>query len=137
MVRARILKIKQKDIENIRSLINSAEKTGGFVRKLSLNQESSTIIFREIYESIRQLGEAKWRLLGYKPLNHEISLDGLKEIDVQNKLKLNFLSGFKKIRNNANYNGLQVSVEQAREIIDFWDKCGKESLQILRKEINK
>ncbi len=135
MVRAKILRRKQRDLENIKSLINSAERISSFVRKLSLNDGGSTVIFREIYESIRQLGEAKWRLLGYEPLNHEISLDGLKEIDVQNKLKLNFLSTFKKIRNDANYNGIQISVNQAKEIIDFWDKCGKEVLEILKKEI--
>ncbi len=106
MVRARILRRKQKDMEKIKSLINSAEKIGDFARKLLLSDKSSTVIFREIYESIRQLGEAKWRLLGYEPLNHEISLDGLKEINIKNKLKLNFLSRFKKIRHDANYNGI-------------------------------
>lgn len=136
MVRARILRRKQKDIEKIKSLINSAEKIGDFARKLLLSDESSTVIFREIYESIRQLGEAKWRLLGYEPLNHEVSLDGLKEINIQNKLKLNFLSSFKKIRHDANYNGIQVSVEQAKEIIDFWDTCSKDIIRIIREKIN-
>jgi len=137
MVRARILKRKQKDIEKIKSLINSVERNMRVILKIFLDENSATIIFREIYESIRQLGEAKWGLLGYEPLNHEISLDGIKEINLKDKVKLNFLGRFKKIRNDANYNGFQVSIDQTKEIIEFWDKCGKEALEILRKEINK
>jgi len=135
LVRARILRKKNPDIFKIRSLVNSAIEDSSVALNIPLNEKTSTVIFRELYESIRQLGEARWNLLGYEPLNHEISLDGLKELDLKNKLQLNFLERFKKIRNDANYRGFRVTVNQSKEIISFWSECGKEAGEILRKLI--
>lgn len=80
LIKSGILRIKQKDLEQIKSLINSAEANAYEIKKIDLNENTATIIFREIYESIRQLGDANWWLKGYEPLNHEISLDGLKDM---------------------------------------------------------
>ena len=102
---------------------------------ISLTEDSATVIFREIYESVRQLGDASWWLRGYEPTNHDISLEILKEADIKEKLKLNFLDRFKKIRHDANYKGFKVLASQAREIIEFWDKCGKEVIDILKKQL--
>ena len=136
MVRARILRRRQKDVKRIKCLVNSAEKNARMIKTLSLNDDTATIIFREIYESIRQLGDASWWLGGYEPLSHEISLDGLKDLDIKDRLKLNFLPRFKKIRNGANYQGLVVFFSQAKEIMDFWDTCSKDIIRIIREKIN-
>ncbi len=73
--------------------------------------------------------------MGYEPLNHEICLDGLMDSNIKEKTLLNHLSRFKKIRNDLNYKGVRVEVSQAREIIDFWNKCGDEILELLKKEV--
>jgi hypothetical protein len=91
---------------------------------IKLNEDSATLIFREIYESIRQLGDARWGLLGFEPCNHEASMEILKDFDIKDKVKLNSLDRFKKIRQDINYIGFRISVVQAEEI-----------LRILRKEI--
>ena len=135
LVKARILRRKQVDLFKIRSLIQSAEEDSIVALNIPLNEKSSTVIFREIYESIRQLGEAKWNLSGFEPLNHEISLDGLKEIEIDDKVQLNFLERFKKIRNDANYRGFRVTLNQAEEIIRFWNKIGKNAILMLKKDI--
>lgn len=137
LVKVKALRIKQIDLEVIKSLIESAEKNSLFVKSLDIKENSATAIFRETYESIRQLGEARWRLLGYEPSNHEISLDGLIDLDIKEKILLNHLSRFKKIRHDLNYKGVRVEVSQAREIIDFWNKCGDEILESLKKEVSK
>jgi len=136
LVKARILRKKSYELSKIKSLVLSAKEDSEVVLSIQLNDKNATVVFRTIYESIRQLGEAKWNLLGYEPLNHEISLDGLKQIKLENTLQLNFLERFKKIRNDANYNGFRITLNQTKEIIDFWNKCGKEVLVILQKEIN-
>lgn len=123
LVRAGILRKRDCNVSRIRSLISFAEKNVKMVKTIPLTEDTATIIFREIYESIRQLGEASWWLKGYEPSNHEISLDGLKDWDIKEKVKLNFLSRFKKIRHDANYEGMKVSLSQAKEIIEFWDSC--------------
>ena len=88
-------------------------------------------IFRETYESIRQLGDAKWWVLGYEPRNHEVSIEALKEINIKEKVKLNHLPRFKRIRNDANYRGFKVSVLQTKEILDFWNTCAPDIIKII------
>ena len=90
--------------------------------------------FRETYESIRQLGDAKWWLLGYEPRNHEVSMEILKEMDIKGKVRLHHLNRFKKIRNDANYCGFKVTLAQAKEVLEFWDECAEEIVSLLLKE---
>ncbi len=129
------LRNKQKDLEKIKSVINSADINVQVTKTISLNDNTATLIFREIYESIRQLGDAKWGLLGFEPGNHEASIEILKEFDIKDKIKLNSLDRFKKTRHDVNYRGFRTSIYQTEEILDFWNKCGEEILKILRKEI--
>ena len=131
LVRAKILRIKKASLFEIRSLVNSVIDDSDVALSIPLNDKSAGVIFRELYECIRRLGEANWYYLGYEPLNHDISLDGLKEMNLSNKSKLNFIDRFKKIRNDANYKGLKVEISQVKDIIDFWNDCGKEACQIL------
>ncbi len=129
------LRNRQKDIEKIKSIINSAEINAIVTKDIKSNENTATLIFREIYESIRQLGDAKLWLLGYEPLNHEVSMEILKEFNIKEKVKLNSLDRLKKIRHDINYRGFRASIEQAKEILEFWDKCGIEILKILKREL--
>jgi hypothetical protein len=135
LVRTRILRQKQKDAKKAESMIESSRINADVAKSIALNDNSATLIYREIYESIRQLGDAKWNMLGYEPGNHEISLDILKEMDIKEKVKLNHLERFKKIRHDANYDGFRVSVAQANEILEFWNKCGEEMINLLKSEL--
>src|SRR3989344_8554316 len=94
------LRYRQKDLEKIKSMINSAEINAIVTKKIKLNENTATLIFREIYESVRQLGDSKLWLLGYEPLNHEVSMEILKEFDIKNKVKLASLDRLKKIRHD-------------------------------------
>jgi hypothetical protein len=134
-LKAGIIRQRQQDKEKIGSMINSAEINAKVTREIKLNEDTATLIFRELYESIRQLGDAKWGVLGYEPSNHEISLEALKELDLKDKLKLNSLDRFKKIRHDINYRGFRATISQAEEILDFWKKCGEEIIKLLKKEI--
>lgn len=59
----------------------------------------------------------------------------LKELDIKEKVRLNHLSRFKMIRNDANYRGFKVTLAQAKEIVEFWDICSREIISILLKEL--
>ena len=116
-------------------MIESATTNMTIVKSVPLTEQSAILIFRETYESIRQLGDAQWWLEGYEPRNHEVSMELLKEMDVKEKVLLNQLSRFKAIRNDVNYRGFKVTAAQAREILEFWDSCSKEMLLALSKEL--
>jgi len=135
LLKAGILRIRQKDVEKIKSMIQSAEINTRVTKSVSLNEDSATLVFREMYESIRQLGDAYWWALGYEPSNHEISLEALKELSIKNSVKLNFLSRFKELRHDANYKGFRVTSAQAKEIIEFWDSCSKDIIEIIKSKL--
>ena len=134
-LKTEIIRNRQIDIEKIKSLVDSAEINAKVTKVIKINEDTATLIFREIYESIRQLGDAKWGLLGFEPSNHGISMEALKDFDIKDKVKLNSLDRFKKTRHDVNYRGFRASISQAEEILDFWNKCGGEIVKILRKEI--
>ncbi|MBI2134646.1 hypothetical protein HYU09_01525 [Candidatus Woesearchaeota archaeon] len=120
------IRIRQPDKERAKSMVESAKINARIAKAVPLYDDSATLIFREIYESVRQLGDAKWWLLGYEPRNHEVCMEILKDSNIKERLMLNHLSRFKRIRNDANYRGFKVKATQAKEIIDFWDKCSNE-----------
>src|SRR3989344_319454 len=129
------LRNRQQDLEKMKSMINSAEVNAKVTQEINLDDKTATLVFREIYESIRQLGDVKLWILGYEPLNHEVSMEILKEFDIKDKVKLNSLDRLKKIRHDINYRGFRASTVQAEEILEFWNKCGVEILRVLKKEI--
>jgi len=116
-------------------MISSAEVNAKVTQDIKINDNTATLVFREIYESIRQLGDAKLWLIGYEPQNHEVSMEILKESDIKDKVKLNSLDRLKKIRHDINYRGFRASIEQAEEILEFWNKCGIEISKKLKKEM--
>ena len=134
-LKANQLRKREPDKEKIKSMIESSIVNMRIVKNIPFNDESATVIFREAYESIRQLGDAQWWLQGYEPKNHEVSLELLKEIDITNRIFLNHLPRFKIIRNDINYRGYRASSIQAREILDFWEECGLEIIELLFKKL--
>lgn len=129
------IRMRSTDKEKIKSLIVSSKSNAEVMLSISLNEKNSTVIFREIYESIRQLGDARWWVKGYEPLDHDISLEILKELKIKNNIELNFLDRFRRIRNDANYRGFKVTESQANEIISFWNKSGLKILELIKLEL--
>lgn len=135
LIKEKRLRAREANKDKIKSLIESAKNNVNVVSSLPVNEKNATVIFREVYESIRQLGDARFWIFGYEPLDHVISLDSLRELNIKEKVKLNYLDRFKQIRHDANYRGFNVTASQAQEILDFWKNCAKEIIQLLNKEI--
>ncbi|MBI2040671.1 MAG: hypothetical protein HYT16_01080 [DPANN group archaeon] len=135
LVRSDQLRKRFPDKEKIKSILESAETNMRIVKGVLPTEDSATLIFRETYESVRQLGDAKWWLLGYEPRNHEVSLEILKDMDIKERTKLNHVMRFKSIRNDANYRGFKISLVLAKEILEFWDLCAADIISELLKEL--
>ena len=58
-IKTGILRNRQKDTEKIKSMITSAEINARVAKSIRIDGDTATLVFREIYESIRQLGDAK------------------------------------------------------------------------------
>ncbi len=123
-----------KNPSKIKSLIEAAKLNSVVAKEMPLDDKHTTSIFREVYESIRQLGDALWLSNGYETQNHEVSLEILKEIEIKEKIKILSLDRFREIRHDANYRGYLVSIEQAKEILDFWDNCSEDIIKVIREK---
>ncbi len=132
-IRSDYLRKRIPDSQKARSMIASAKENMTVVKGIPLTEQSAVLIFRETYESIRQLGDASWWLQGYEPRNHEICMDALKEMDIKEKIMLNHLNRFKKILNDVNYRGFKATVAQAKEILALWNACSDEIIALLIK----
>ena len=131
LIREGRLKPRNPDLPRIKSLIESARETAHAIRKVTITDQTATIVFREFYESIRQVGDARLWSLGFEPLSHDVSMEILAEMDIKERVKLNKLNRFRRTRNNANYRGYKISVEEAKEIAEFWDSCAGDMIRMI------
>jgi hypothetical protein len=135
LVREGRLKARKPDIPRVRSMIDSAKDNIKVVRKIPITPDSATLVFREIYESIRQVGDAKLWSIGFEPLSHDVSMEILKDMNIKEAFRLHSLDRFRRMRNDANYRGYKITAEQAIEISDFWDRCAKEIIMEIESSI--
>ena len=126
------LRAKNIDLPKSRSLLESAEQLSEAAKKIPLSEQMATIIFETIYTALRQIGDSQWSNLGYEPRTHEASLEILKE---DNPIQFQHLDRFRIIRNDANYRGYKIRLEETQAILSFWDSYGKPLLKKIKEKI--
>lgn len=136
-VRRGLLRKMSPDVMRAKSLFEASIENLKAAKEIPIKDKSATLVFREMYESIRQLGDTRWWLLGYEAKSHELSMEILREMEIKNGIKLQFLDRFRQIRNDANYRGYRVTLGQAKEIVAFWDSCGDELASRIKMEIDR
>ena len=125
---------RSKDIPRIRSLLASAKSVSSVALSIHLDEKTSTLIFRELYESVKQMGDALWWCLGYEAETHEAAMKILAEVDIKEKLGLHKLDRFRKMRNDSNYRGYMITASQAKEMVNFWRRCSGELISFIEKK---
>ncbi len=118
-------------------MVRSAKTKVKVAKNIQLDEESALVIFPAIYEAIRQLGDAELWLLGLEPKNHEVSIQALQELDIKEKILLNHLDRFRRIRNDASYRGHKITLEQSKGILEFWEQCGEDIIRLIEEEMKK
>ncbi|MCK5149997.1 hypothetical protein KAJ87_03670 [Candidatus Pacearchaeota archaeon] len=108
-----IKKIKQ-DLIRAKSLKKTSENSLNILKLIKLNQDSANIIFRELYEALRQDLESIGYFKGYKFRSHEAITIFLKEILKEEKIAFLF-DKYRKLRNNLNYYGKPIHLETVKE----------------------
>lgn len=122
------------DPKSAKEIVLSAETNAAVVLEISLTERSATVVFREIYESMRELGDALWKLLGYEARSHDASMELLSaEFDCAARERLDI---FRRLRHSANYQGYRITAAQASEIAAFWKTCGAEILARLKRKVS-
>ncbi|MBW3014890.1 hypothetical protein KY330_00550 [Candidatus Woesearchaeota archaeon] len=101
----------------IKSLKDSSAKKLETQSMLELNDTTASSKLSLLYESLRELLEALAISEGYKIYNHQCYVAFLKEILDKPNLAETF-DRFRRLRNQINYYGKDVSKEEASDLID-------------------
>lgn len=127
----RIVKEIKKDTDLIKSLIENSRNKLESSNELKMNEITAISKFSLAYDSLREILEALSIEKGYKIYNYECFTAFLKEI-LNEKEKGNNFDEIRKIRNDVNYYGKQITIEEAEEIIDKIKNLRQEIFNILK-----
>lgn len=112
-IREGIARKTTKDNLLIKSLVKTSEEDLKFISKLELTEISARKIMSNYYDILRAILEALAILKGYKIYSHEAFTSFLEFIGEKNISEQ--FDRFRRIRNQINYYGKDISVEEVRE----------------------
>ena len=98
----------QPDVEQAKSLVKIAQKNFQAIQTIDLTDETSSILFSQSYESLRQVVEALCLIEGFKVYSHEAYTYYLKEHDRLYESEV--FDRLRRLRNGINYYGKPVSI---------------------------
>lgn len=101
------------DVQKSNALVKMATSQFTVVKSIPLTDESSSLVFVQSYECLRQMLEAISLLEGYKLYSHEAFTSYL--LEKCEESLANHFDRFRKLRNGVNYYGKPVSLLVAKE----------------------
>ena len=107
------------DIDYAESLIKKAENRLIYIKKQKIEHSSSSFVFEDVYECMREAIQSLMALKGFKPYSHEAVISFLKEFFDFGEDTISTLNRYRILRNKAVYNAKKISVLTCREAIDF------------------
>lgn len=115
------VKKTNKDISKVKSLIDTSDNLIAVFSDIQINEISSSTIFVNYYESLRQIIEAIATLHGFNVYSHEAFTSFLSEILKEDLMSRKF-DRFRLLRNRVNYYGEKIDIEVSKEAkIDMLD----------------
>ena len=131
-IKKRIAKEVKEDKELIDSLIKTSQNKFDSEKKLELSEVTSSSKISLLYDSLRELLEALAIKNRYKIYNHECYTYFLKEI-LNESIKGDEFDELRKIRNSINYYAKDISVEEAKDVLERIMKLREDILNLLLK----
>ena len=89
------------------------------IMRAEINDEESSIVFEDIYESIREAAQAFMQLKGYKPYSHEAVIAFLAEFYNFGEDEITTFNRYRILRNNCVYRAAKVSPHVCGEALEF------------------
>jgi len=116
-IKKRIVKEVCSDEELIKSLLKTSKNKLDSEEKLGLDDITSASKISLMYDSLRELLEALALKKGFKIYNHECYTSFLKEVVGLDSISEEF-DDIRKIRNNINYYGKEISIREAKKVLE-------------------
>lgn len=104
------------DLDMVKSLIKSSENKLKSEEKLAMSEITAGSKISLAYDSLREVLEALSLKEGYKIYNHECYTAFLKEI-IKESNKGDEFDELRRIRNDINYYGKDISLQEAEKVI--------------------
>jgi len=114
-----LAKKQSPDRTEAKSLIEKASQRMNFIKIQKIDEATSTFIFEDIYECIREAAQSLMSLDGYKPYSHEAMISFLKEFYSFNEQDIITFDRYRILRNNCIYRAAKVSPETCKEALKF------------------
>jgi hypothetical protein len=91
-------------------------------RKLFLEKEIKTpkYVIENVYDTLRELIEARLALEGYKSYSHQATILFLKKFKQFNEFEISFLENLRKFRHGLKYYGKLASVSDSLKVLKFF-----------------
>jgi len=121
-VKEKKVKRMSPDPAEAKSLIIQATERLTDLLSLPLNDNNASFRFESAYECIREAIQSKMALEGFKPYSHEAIVAFASERKLLNEMDSINLDRYREKRNDINYRGQKVIVDEAKEIISFAKK---------------
>jgi uncharacterized protein (UPF0332 family) len=105
----------------VNALLKRAELRLKLNSKKQFTDEESSIVFEQIYESVREATQALLQKQGFKPFSHE----ALVAFMIKNKFEPSIVNTFNKyriLRNKSVYEAVEISENKCQEAIEFAKK---------------
>ena len=130
-LKKRIAKEVNEDKELIASLIKTSQNKLDSEKKLKLSEVTSGSKISLLYDSLRELLEALAIKNRYKIYNHECYTHFLKEI-LNESIKGAEFDELRKIRNSINYYAKDISVKEAKDVLERIRRLREEIIKLLK-----
>ncbi|MFH1505911.1 MAG: hypothetical protein ABIE94_02885 [archaeon] len=127
----RLVKKVSVDSNLVASLLNSSSKKMETQKMLELNEVTAASKVSLAYDALRELLEAVAISNGYKIYNHDCYCAFLKEILIKSELGDEF-DDYRKLRNQINYYGKEISVVEAGAILENLGRFLKKIRMLVR-----
>jgi len=114
---ARLVKKTSVDREEAKSLMNKSILRLEYIKKQEINEDTSSFIFEDIYETLREASQSLMSLKGYKPYSHEALISFLKEFYKFPEYEISAFDRYRILRNKTVYCAANVSPEVCKEAL--------------------
>ena len=112
----------RKSIPNIgmaKSLLQKSEIRLKRVKNEKISDENSSIVFEDIYETLREASQSLMEIKGFKPYSHEALVSFLKEYKLVSDEKAVIIDNYRILRNNSVYKAEKISSQKCMEALSF------------------
>jgi len=108
-----------------------------FALTLPLEENSSSTITRNIYESFRMLGDSLLTAKGIQSQDHLMPIKELLKLKVNTKRPIYLIENLRRLRHNINYYGHRATIDEAKDAIDIAKNCFGPLFNEIKKFIDK